>query len=277
VGITIRKYDMIINRNKLKKITPKYLLFFYRLIRQNYNKIKYGGNNFYCNICNSRLSSWKHYGPQANLNLICPVCNSFGRHRMMGMILEKNLECDQSNHQKQLLHFAPELGLQIFLKKKFPQVLYRSSDFDSNDSDLRLDLMQIDLPSNSVDYVILSHVLEHIDKDELALTELMRILRPEGKLFLQVPLGKNKKTLDEKFFSAEDRLLHYGQKDHVRLYAKEDLHSNLVKTGFLTSSHIALNDDYVSIFHKMALDLPNESKMIYSAESTVFVCQKPGK
>tara|TARA_Y100000816_G_C26108138_1_gene589779 strand:+ start:5458 stop:6270 length:813 start_codon:yes stop_codon:yes gene_type:complete len=266
---------MKINRDKLKTFTPKFLLLIYRLVRHTYNKIKYSGDNFYCNICNSKLSSWKYYGSKSNLNLVCPVCNSFGRHRMLGIILKKNLILEKLNNQKKLLHFAPELGLQNFLKKNFPQIQYRSSDFDSNNQDLRLDLMKIDLPSNSVDFIILSHVLEHIDNDKLALNEIKRILTPEGKLFLQVPLGKSQKTKDKKFISDEDRLLHYGQKDHLRLYAMENLNSDLERIGFTTSIHAANNDKYISIFHKMALDLPRDSKMIYSAESTVFVCVKP--
>tara|TARA_B100001057_G_C22841895_1_gene947415 strand:+ start:671 stop:1486 length:816 start_codon:yes stop_codon:yes gene_type:complete len=268
---------MIINRNNLKKITPKSLLIIYRFVRFIFNKIKYSGSKFYCNICNSKTSSWIYYGPKANLNLVCPVCNSFGRHRMMGMILKKNLILDQINCQKQLLHFAPELGLQKFVKKRFPHIQYRSSDFDNNDADLRLDLMHIELPDNSVDFIILSHVLEHVSDDKLALSELMRVLAPDGKLFLQVPLGKHQKTKDDKFESTEERLLHYGQKDHLRLFALENLYSDLIKIGFLTSIHAARNNEYLSIFHKMALDLPKESKMIYSSESTVFICQKPNK
>jgi len=192
----------------------------------------------------------------------------------MGIILEKNLHNDEANYQKKLLHFAPEIGLQIFLKKNFPQLEYKSSNFESNDADLNLNLMNIDLPDNSVDYIILIHVLEHIEDDIIALNELKRILAPNGKLFLQVPLGTNKITLKKKFNLAEERLTNYGQKDHLRLYSINDLHNKLSKIGYTLSIHMAQDDEYKLEFHRMALDLPKESKMLYSSESTVLICQK---
>lgn len=260
-------------RDKIKNFTPKFLLSTYRKVRFTYNKIKFKGNNFYCNVCNSYLRLFKYYGPRDHLNFTCPVCNSFGRHRMMALILEKNL--NSVTNIKKILHFAPELGLRNWLKKKFPQFIYRSSNLDGYDSDLSLDLMNISLQSNSEHYVILSHVLEHVKDDISALKEIKRILVPQGKLFLQVPLSKNQKTIRKYLNSKKDRFINYGQADHVRLFGKEDLIQQLTNIGFNVAFHEAKDKKFKKEFQSMALDIQKNSKMIYDTESTVFVCQKP--
>lgn len=257
---------------KLKSLLPKIVLLTYRKVRTCYRKIKFKGNFFYCNLCNSHTNTFLNYGPEEHCNLICSVCGSFGRHRMMAIILEENLGTDQENSK--LLHFAPELSLQAWLKKKFPKIIYTSSDYENSESDLNLDLLDIDLQNNCQNNIILSHVLEHVEDDEKALIELKRILKPGGKLFLQVPLGKNSITIREKLKLDKDKFLNYGQSDHLRLYGKEDLHNQLVNLGFEVNIIEANNQKYAKIFNKMALDIPKKSKMLYSAESTIFVCHK---
>jgi SAM-dependent methyltransferase len=56
---------------------------------------------------------------------------------------------------------------------------------------LQFDLIQCPLPSASFDAVVLLNVLEHIERDELALAQLSRILRPGGILIAEVPAGPN--------------------------------------------------------------------------------------
>ena len=45
--------------------------------------------------------------------------------------------------------------------------------------DLRLELTKIDLPDAEYDVVIATHVIEHIQDDIAAISEIRRILRPE--------------------------------------------------------------------------------------------------
>lgn len=49
------------------------------------------------------------------------------------------------------------------------------------------DLTKLSLPPNSFDVVMCFEVLEHIKHDHKALSEISRVLRPNGKLFLSVP------------------------------------------------------------------------------------------
>ena len=133
--------------------------------------------------------------------------------------------------------------------------------------------MDIDLPSNSIDYVILSHVLEHVEDDTKVLKEIKRILVQKGKLFLQVPLSKKQKTVRKYLNSVKDRLANYGQADHVRLFDKEDLIHKLINVGFNLSVYEAEDKEYKKIFYRMALDMAKESKMLYGKACSVFVCQ----
>ena len=260
---------------KLKEFLPKFILFYFRKVRTFYKKIKFKGNLYYCNICNSNLRSWSFYGPSENLNFICPVCNSFGRHRMLALFLDDELSLIARQPKKYLLHFSPETGLQNFIKSKFSFIDYRCSDYEVSNYDYQFDLMNIDLPNDTIDYIVISHVFEHIQDDIKALKELKRILSPGGKIYIQVPLGNNTKILEKKLNSEQERLILYGQKDHLRLYTKEDLYQRLFNIGFSISIHQANDQENAKKFYKMALDIPKKSNMLYSTESTIFICQKP--
>ena len=264
---------MIIRRDQLRAFIPSGLLHFYRVVRAMFNRWKYKGNRYYCNVCSSKLKSWTNAGPSEHCNLVCPVCNSYGRHRMMAKVIESEHFNDEILLGSKMLHFAPELGLKSWLKQEFSQLNYQTADLFSPDVDLRLNLENIALTNESVDSAILSHVLEHVHADIQALNELNRILRPGGRLFIQVPLSGKFQTIEKKLDLATDRLEQYGQTDHVRLYGS-DLKDRLFEAGFEVAIHEACKKPYADFFTYMALDLPDDSSMIYDTESTTFVCRK---
>src|SRR5262249_35731339 len=92
----------------------------------------------------SRLTGWK---------AICPRCGAFSRQRAISLLLPK---LDLPGPR--VLHFAPE---QCFdpVFERLPQLQRLTTDLHAP-SDLRLDLTDIDLPDDSFDLVICSHVLE---------------------------------------------------------------------------------------------------------------------
>jgi len=194
---------------------------------------------------------------------------------MMALVIENELLRDGTVIGKKLLHFAPEVGFRNWLKRCLPDIDYRSADLFSPDVDFCLDLRYIALPNDSVDVVILSHVLEHVDDDMRALRELNRILGPGGSLFVQVPLSGAKETIEDKLENAAARLASYGKTDHVRLYG-EDLVARLIAVGFSVTVHRAQDEEFRKDFTCMALDLPEDSSMLYDNESTTLVCRKLG-
>lgn len=54
---------------------------------------------------------------------------------------------------------------------------------------LRFDLTRCPLPDGALDAVVALNVLEHIERDDLALAHILRILKPGGIAVLEVPAG----------------------------------------------------------------------------------------
>ena len=95
-----------------------------------------------------------------------------------------------------VLHFAPEPGVAAAVQPYCRT--YTTADAVAGLADPRLDLEHLDLADATYDYVICSHVLEHVDDDEQALRELHRITRPGGAAILLVPLVEGwEKTFED--------------------------------------------------------------------------------
>lgn len=255
----------------LRESMPRPLLSTFRQIRATTRRWQYGGSEYYCNVCDFYLKSWVYVGPVDHANRVCPVCNSYGRHRMMVLVLERELgpfDCGLS-----LLHFAPEMGLQRWIKRRMPRARYLSTDLDSSEVDIHMDVQHMKLPNASIDVVLLSHVLEHIDDDMQALREIYRVLAPGGRLFLQIPLSGMAVTQEEKLTTAEEHLARYGKTDHVRLYG-DDITERLASAGFEITAYRVGDEGFREKWEYMALDIPPTSAMLYDNESTTFVCKR---
>ena len=109
---------------------------------------------------------------------------------------------------------------------------YKTADLNRKDIDLKLNIEKIDLPDESQDIVIASHILEHVD-DQKAAQEIWRILKKNGRLFAMVPIieGWDETYENDKIQDNEGRTLHFGQFDHVRYYGK-DFRSRILAGGF---------------------------------------------
>jgi SAM-dependent methyltransferase len=93
--------------------------------------------------------------------------------------------------------------------------------------------MDMPFEDNSFDVIFCNHVLEHVTDDNRAMIELYRVLKPGGFGIFQVPIDYNRETTleDPNIASEEDRVKHYWQKDHVRLFGL-DYPSKLEAIGF---------------------------------------------
>jgi SAM-dependent methyltransferase len=83
-----------------------------------------------------------------------------------------------------------------------------------------LDVTAISIQSESVPTVVCSEVLEHVERDELALRELHRVLRPNGDLILTVPLHQY-------YWARDDEIV-----GHFRRYNVLALKNTLASIGF---------------------------------------------
>jgi SAM-dependent methyltransferase len=119
--------------------------------------------------------------------------------------------------------------------QKEPLLIYKTSHYDKNvESDYHYDIRAIDANDKTFDYIVCSHVLEHIDDDRLAMKEMRRILKEGGIAFIQVPIWPSEKHAtyeNPSIVDEEDRIINFGQFDHVRIYGL-DIFDRLVQAGF---------------------------------------------
>jgi SAM-dependent methyltransferase len=78
---------------------------------------------------------------------------------------------------------------------------------------------RLPFPDGAIDQVICSEVLEHVEDDQAAITELGRVLRPGGVAYITVP---HKKA----YFAADDRYVR-----HFRRYEISEMEQKLSRGG----------------------------------------------
>ena len=208
----------------LKSVIPNKLWHQYEATFRSMVYLYYKGNNFKCNICEAQLKSFVHL---ANKDLLCPRCGSLPRTRRLYQLL--------GTHQflnGHFLHFSPPKSLYQKLTI-LPDIQYLSSDFDNEFlATYQFDLTNIALEQDTIDSFVAYHVLEHIEADLQAIKELYRVTKKGGKGLIQTPFKKGEIYEDFSIQSPEERLLHFGQADHVRIYNVKGLQSRLASVGF---------------------------------------------
>ena len=156
---------------------------------------------------------------------ICPRCRSHPRHRAIALLLARG-----ELPGRRLLHFAPEPLLDPIFARH-PGIERVTADLHAP-ADLRLDISDTDLPDNSFDLILCSHVLEHVPDDRAAMRELHRVLSAGGLALVLVPFRPDVTTHeDPSITSPLARMVAFGQQDHVRIYGL-DLPERLREAGF---------------------------------------------
>mgnify|MGYP005666301721 CR=1 FL=1 len=224
-------------KNMLRFLLPKTLLTQYEMpLRKFYANIFYRGSAAVCNICESQFSTFIEL-PSGDL--LCPVCGSLPRNRRLWCLL-----LDLRLLSGKLLHFSPSRGLYRKLKQN-PDLTYISTDFEEEFiADHRIDITNIEYPDETFDTIICFHILEHIPDDAQAMQELYRVLKPGGKVLVQTPFKNGTIYEDASIISEVDRVKHFGQKDHVRIYSAAGLSDRLVNSGFQVQVRQFTEDDF---------------------------------
>jgi SAM-dependent methyltransferase len=166
----------------------------------------------------------------------CYKCGSTDRERLIYMYLKDVVKIFDTRNIK-ILHLAPEINLSSVLSKSgFEKYIcgdlftkgYRYPDYVLN-----MNVLNIPYDDKYFDLVICNHLLEHIPNDTDAMKELFRVLKPNGKGILQVPISNNSETTFEDFSitNPKERELVFGQFDHVRIYG-QDYENRLSSVGF---------------------------------------------
>lgn len=217
--------------------------------------VMYAGKDVQCNICSSNFRKFQQINSS---DFLCVRCGSIPRQRFLFHYLNQ-----ENLLNTKTLHFSPNLFFSRKLKKDNPH--YFTTEFETSyPTDFHFDVTKIDCEDSSYETVICYHVLEHIADDIKAMKELYRILAPNGSAILQVPFNPSGKTYEDySIVTEKDRLEHFGQEDHVRIYGKDDFKQRLSSIGF-TVKEIKTNEYATkNLSSKMGFN-PNESVIICS-------------
>ncbi len=168
---------------------------------------------------------------------MCKKCGSSDRERLVYLYLRDELKVFGAKKNIKALHFAPEKNLSEKLSKE-DTVGYIKGDwleggYDYDKTVKKIDVCNIPYENNVFDLIVCNHVLEHIEDDRKAMSELYRVLKPGGKAILQVPISNllDKTLEDFSIIDPQERLKTFGQEDHVRVYGK-DYVERLEEVGF---------------------------------------------
>ena len=233
-------------KNSLTRFIPKKLLFRIEPILRKYYAIFKKGSNHECVICDFKASDWVHL---PNHDLLCPNCGSLSRDRRLWQLVKENYV----KNDIQILDFSPSRTL--FRKwKKEKNVKHIASDLSGDFiADVTFDITQIPEKENTFDLIICYHILEHVIDDVKAMSELHRVLKPNGTVLIQTPFKEGDIYENYNITSEAERLLHFGQEDHVRIYSVEGLKKRLESVGFTILVNEYEKDDYLGFSNEIIL------------------------
>ena len=166
-------------------------------------------------MCGCRRRKFLPYGyVEQRENALCPNCLALERHRLLWLWLIR-----ESDLGRGAVAPTPER--------------YVTADLESPLADMHFDIQQIPLEDECKDVVIANHIMEHVEDDGKALSELYRILRRGGWGVILSPTDENRDTTfeDDSITDPEERTRIFGQYDHRRIYGR-DYAQRLEQAGF---------------------------------------------
>lgn len=175
----------------------------------------------------------------------CVNCEAGDRDRLYKLYIAGY---ENINKKTKILDFAPSKKLEEYLRNKTRN--YRSADLYLDDVDDKIDITNMkQYKNNSFDFFICSHILEHVDDDNKAISELYRVLKPGGRGILMTPIIDKDGVQDEdpKLKNIAERWRRFAQDDHVRLYEKKVFVSRVVREGFAIKVYGFWNLNIVSM------------------------------
>jgi len=185
-----------------------------------------------CNVCGWR---GRRFYPNTGTgyhesDTVCPGCLSLDRHRSLLALLLA--ETDMFGGGRRVVEVAPSPGFEALMRSQ-PDLDYTSFDLAPFAMEQH-DITAMSYPSDSVDYFICFHVLEHLPHDAPAIAEIHRVLRRGGTAVLQVPLDWG--ALVTREYPAPDP----RECGHVRRYGR-DFAEKIAAPG-LSVRHVSVSE-----------------------------------
>lgn len=194
----------------------------------------------------------------------CKYCFTSDRGRMICAFLCM-AKLPYAKKGTRILQIAPERGIEEWILRNCPNVLYESTDLYDDSVSFRSDIQDMTcVLDKTYDYFICSHVLEHVFDDEKAIRELARILKDDGIGIFLVPVCLDIEDIDEEWgLSEAENWRRFGQNDHCRLYSKKGLIERLKRNGF-----------YVHLFDKSIFGEKIFEENAFTETSTLYILSK---
>jgi len=199
---------------------------------------------------------YKHFGKGEMIAVdtySCSNCGASDRERMYAWWIKKQIESSNLKKGAKLIHFAPEASLSKMIRD-LNYFDYKTTDLDMEDVDYHENIMSMSFADNSFDFFICSHVLEHVEIDNKAIQELYRITKTGGCGILVAPVCLDiEETIEDPAMTTKaERWHHFGQGDHVRLYAHDDYVDKIKANGFEVDQ-LGLKDFSKETFMRLGL------------------------
>lgn len=258
-------------KNIIKWLLPEGLKKKYREFKKNRRRNPHDGNSVECPICSAQFKYFAPFGVVERKNARCYKCDSLERHRLLWKYFTEKVDFFKGETKGKVLHFAPEKVFYEFIDK-FENIEYVPCDlfpeqyqFIGKSETKKVDITDIPFENNYFDFIICNHVLEHIPDDNLAMSELYRVMKKGGHGVFQVPIDYKREVTYEDFsiISLEGREKAFGQRDHVRQYGL-DYKNRLEKAGFNVKE-----DDYVKSFSQKEI-----KKYGLMSSELIYYCTK---
>lgn len=210
---------------------------------------------------------YKYFGRGETIALdtySCSGCGASDRERLYAYWIDQQIQSGRFQAPTTLLHFAPEAALSKKLRK-LEVFEYLTADYMMSNVDMKVDIMNMPIRDEILDCFICSHVLEHIESDDKAIGELYRITRKGGEGILMAPicLDLSHTHEDLTITTQASRWQHFGQDDHVRLYAHDDYVKKIRRHGFKVDEY-GIQHFGRGIFERLGL----------SATSVLYIVRK---
>lgn len=215
--------------NSLKKVIrnliPNKVLYMIEPGLRSFFALSKKGKQHECTICHFKNKEWIIL---ENEDKLCPKCGSLSRDRRLWEIIAS----EYLPQVHSVLDFSPSRCLYRKWKNIQNKDYYASDLSGDFISDHHYDITEIATSDASFDLILCYHILEHIPDDVQAMKELFRVLKTNGKILIQTPFKDGEIYEDKNITSEQDRLIHFGQEDHVRIYSVEGLKKRLESVGF---------------------------------------------
>lgn len=185
------------------------------------------GNRFRCNVCGKTFNHFRKKRVQSQTHYLCPRCRSDESLRSLWFYLSN--EIIGKKNKKIFLVFGES---KLLIKKLnnigiSPEIVRNEfiNPFDSKNTE--------NLTGNIYDVIILPHVLQFIDDDQMVYSELKRLLRPGGIAIIQTVTNPEMDRTYENIKTSEDidRLKDHYEPGYLRIYGA-NFNKHLAKAGF---------------------------------------------